>query len=505
MRRLWKMGNDRLRRVLAKNVLQMYFVRHKRLQTESGGGEVINAKPKIEIDPEIWRMYPHAYAERLSKFSDERWIAYDYLKIVSRRISQMVAEGGGKLIVEMPPRHGKSTLISHWTPVWFLDLFPTKKVMLATYQAGFAAKWGRSVRNEIMNNPKVRVEVAHDSKSQSRWDTTKGGGMVTAGIGGSVTGKGGHLIIIDDPVKNWEEASSEVYRQRNIDWMQSTMRTRAEPGAVIVVLQTRWHEADLAGQLQDKDDTYEVISLPALAEEDDPLGREVGEALCPERYNREELLDIKQDIGTKFFNALFQGRPSPEEGDIFKRHWWQFYDELPDGVGNWSQSWDFAFKDKKTSDYVVGGMLCSKDANIYMVDMVRDKLSFTNSVKAIQRLKAKYPQTGAIYVEDKANGSAIIDTLKDKVGGIIPINPMGSKEARAYASQPLVEAGNIWLPRPDKASWVEDFIEECAVFPNGKNDDQVDMLTQAIMKLRKKKNVSVSPVGINSSSDWLGV
>lgn len=452
---------------------------------------------------ELWRAFPHSYAERLSANSSEPWIAYEFLRVVSRKIVEMIANGGGKLIVEMPPRHGKSTLISHWVPVWFLDLFPHKKVMLATYEAGFAAKWGRSVRNEIQNNPGVTVEVAQDSSASNRWDTKDGGGMVTAGIGGPVTGKGGHLIIIDDPVKNWEEAKSPTYQQRNIDWMRSTMRTRAEPGAVIIVLQTRWHELDLAGQLQDGDFGYEVIRFPALAEENDPLGREVGEPLCPERYGREDLLEIKQDIGTKFFLALFQQRPSPEEGEIFKRNWWQFYDELPTDIKTLIQSWDMAFKDKKTSDYVAGIVMAKKNADIYIVDLVRDKLSFSNSLRAVATLKSKWPDTKSIYIEDKANGTAIIDTLKSKIQGIIAVEPMGSKTARAEAISAMVEAGNVWLPRPALASWVEPFIEECAVFPNGANDDQVDALSQGLLKLRDKKvTTNISPMGMFKTSTW---
>lgn len=455
-----------------------------------------------QVTDDLWRMFPHSYAERLSVHSDERWIAYDYLKIVSVRIAEMVAQGGGKLIVEMPPRHGKSTLISKWTPVWFLDLFPHKKVMLATYAAEFSAKWGRTVRNEIQSNPDVSVEIAQDSSAAGRWDTKNGGGMVTAGIGGPVTGKGGHLIIIDDPVKNWEEASSPVYRQRNIDWMKSTMRTRAEPGAVIIILQTRWHEGDLAGKLQAENLGYEVIRFPALAEEDDPLGREVGEALNPDRYPTKDLEEIRHEIGTKFFNALYQQRPSPEEGDIFKRHWWRFYEELPEGTVDWISSWDMTFKDKKTSDYVCGITMCRKQADIFLVDMSHDKMSFTKSIQSVINLRNKWPKTGKVLVEDKANGSAILDTLKSKVPGLVGVEPLGGKEARAYAAQPSVEAGQVWLPNPAKHSWVQPFIEECAMFPNGAHDDRVDTFTQGLIKIRPKKVDSIAPTGLFKTSAW---
>lgn len=438
----------------------------------------------------------------MSKNSAEKWIAYDYLKLVSVKIAQMVASGGGKLIVEMPPRHGKSTLISLWTPSWFLDLMPNKKVILATYSASFSAEWGRKVRNEIQENEEIKVNISKDSSASASWKTTEGGGMSTAGIGGPLTGKGADLLIIDDPVKNWEEAASEIYRKRNIDWMKTTARTRCEPGAVIIVLQTRWHEGDLAGALQSENEDYEVISIPALAESDDILGREIGAALCPQRYDEEALLDIKGEIGSKFFAALFQQRPSPEEGDIFKRQWWQFYDELPEGTTDWINSWDMALKDTKNSDYVVGKAMCRKGSNIYVVDQFRDKINFTKSIRAVVALKNKWPKTSRVLIEDAANGPAIIDTIKEKVQGVIPIKPQGSKEVRAYAAQPLVEAGNVFLPNPEKAPWVLDFIEECTIFPNGKHDDQVDAFTQGVIRLKVKKVDNIAPLAILKSSMW---
>jgi len=462
-----------------------------------------NTIKKVEDYNEVWRAFPHSYAERMSQNSAEKWIAYDYLKLVSVKIAQMVAQGGGKLIVEMPPRHGKSTLISKWVPIWFLDLMPNKRIILATYSASFAAEWGGKAKNEIQNNEEIKINISKDSSASSKWNVAgKTGGMSTAGIGGPLTGKGADLLIIDDPVKNWEEASSETYRKRNKDWMKTTARTRVEPGGVIIVLQTRWHEDDLAGSLQSENKDYEVISISALAEENDILGRKVGAALCPERYTKKDLEDILKEIGSKFFSALYRQRPSPEEGDIFKRSWWQYYDELPEGTTDWINSWDFAFKDTKNSDYVCGFVMCRKGANIYIVDRTKEKLSFSKSVKAVNTMKTKWPKTDRILVEDKANGSAILDTLKEHIQGLIAVEPKGGKEARALAVQPLVEAANVYLPRPEKVFWVGDFIEECSMFPNGKHDDQVDAFSQGAVRLKVKKVDNIAPLAILKSSMW---
>jgi len=457
----------------------------------------------IDLAGDLWRAFPHTYAERCS--IDEPWVPYNYLKRISYEIASMVANGGGKLIVEVPPRHGKSTLISKWVPIWFLDLFPKKKIILATYAAEFSSTWGRQVRNEIQQNSNISVKVASDSSASNRWNTTEGGGMVTAGIGGPVTGKGGHLIIIDDPVKNWDEANSAVYRQRNIDWMKSTMRTRAEPGAVIVVLQTRWHQQDLAGKLQEGDFGYKVLRFPAIAEEDDELGREVGEALCPDRYSVDVLEDIRNDLGEKFFAALFQQRPSPEEGEIFKRLWWRYYDEVPDGLEKMIQSWDPSRKEKKNSAYCVGQVWGKKGANIYLIDQFREKMGYRKSKKAMQTLNEKWPECQEKLVEDAANGTPLIDDLKDEIGGIIAVQPKGSKIARAEAISCFIEAGNVWLPNPKKHKWVEAFIEECCTFPNSDYKDQVDSMTQAISRLRpKKKSKAVAPFSMTKASNWQG-
>jgi predicted phage terminase large subunit-like protein len=456
----------------------------------------------IEYIEELWRLFPHSYAE---KMSHGEWKAYEFLKIISVKIAKAIANGGGKIIVEVPPQFGKSTLISHWTPIWFLDSFENKKVILATYQADFAAKWARGVRNEINQNPDITVKVSDDNSAADSWTTTKGGGMHSAGVGGSATGRGGHLIIIDDPTKNWDEAKSFTYRERTHDWFKTTIFTRGQKDCVFIVLQTRWHEDDLAGRLQ-KEGGWDVIRFPALAEENDILGREVGESLCPDRFDVEKLLEIKQTIGSRFFSALYQQAPTPSEGELFKRDEWDFWDVLPEKFDEIIQSWDMTFKDTKQSDYVVGQVWGRVKANYYLIDQVRDKMSFTKSKAEVVKLTARHPMATVKLIEDKANGTAIIDTLKEDIDGIIAINPTESKYARASSVQPLCEAGNVFLPNKERHPWVNDFIEECTFFPNGKHDDQVDAMSQALTRLKlKNKEISFTLSGMNDlskSSTW---
>lgn len=253
------------------------------------------------------------------------------------------------------------------------------------------------------------------------------------------------------------------------------------------MIMTRWAEDDLAGRLISEADAggeqWVILSLPAIAEENDMLGRSIGEPLWPERFGLDELLMIKAAVGSYVWNALYQQRPSPVEGGMLKRGWWQFYKESPSKFDEIIQSWDMTFKDSAGTDFVVGQVWGRKGADKYLLDQVRDRMDFPATLTAVKSLTAKWPQASAKLVEDKANGPAVIAMLKQKIEGLIPVEPQGSKVARVSAVSPQIEAGNVYLPDPSIAPWVHDFIEECAAFPTGAHDDQVDAMSQALMRL----------------------
>ena len=243
------------------------------------------------------------------------------------------------------PQHGKSELVSHWLPVWFLKKFPWKKVGLASYEMGYASEWGGKAKETIdENGGELGLQLRRDTKAKGRWSLRGyGGGMYVAGIGGPFTGRGFDLIIIDDPIKNDAEALSPVYRKRNWNWYRSVARTRLAPGGSIIVVMTRWHEQDLAGALlgnapEDENeatipeedvqpDAWEVVNLPALAEDSDPLGRKPGEALWPERYDELALKKQRITSGPFWWSAQYRGNPQPEGGGIIKTGWFKSYDE----------------------------------------------------------------------------------------------------------------------------------------------------------------------------------
>ena len=430
--------------------------------------------------------------------SEGRWFPYEHLLFLNRKLVDVAAGRIKRLIVSMPPRHGKSELVSRYFPAWYIGTFPDKRIILVSYEADFAATWGRKARDLLEEHgPSLfGVRVSGKSSAANRWDIEgHEGGMVTAGVNGPITGKGADIGIIDDPVKNDQEALSVTYRERAYEWYKSTFRTRIQRDGAIILIMTRWHENDLAGKLlaaqEEEGEKWEVVSLPALAEDDDPLGREFGQPLCPDLFSKDALESIKKAVGSYWWASLYQQRPSPVEGGIFKRNWWQYYRRMPDKFDEIIQSWDMTFKDTKTADYVVGQVWGRKGADKYLLDQVRDRMDFPATVQAVRNLSAKWPQARAKLIEDKANGPAVIATLKRNISGLIPIEPQGSKESRAWAASPEVEAGNVYLPDPSIAPWVHDFVEECAAFPNGANDDQVDAMTQALMRLNKQPGIQV--------------
>lgn len=438
------------------------------------------------------------------EFVDRTYPRYQWYRhcIVLADALQKVVDGDLKrLMVFMPPRSGKSLLTSKLFPGYCLYRHPDKWAGIASYGAELAYTLSRSCRDVYLL---TGGDCRDDAASVKHWETTKGGGLWAAGVGGAATGKGYYWGLIDDPLKNAEESSSELIRRKHQEWYESVFYTRAEPDAAIVVIQTRWNADDLSGWLLKQEaespEHWHVINFAAIAEENpmifpasctvEPDWRNPGEALCPERFSLERLQKIKSKVGSYFWSSLYQQRPSPEEGGQFKRQWWEFYSQPPAQFDQIIQSWDCAFKETKSSDFVVGQCWGKKGGEFYLLDQVRGRMDINATLTAIRSLSAKYPNSRAKLVEDKANGSAVIDLLKREIPGLIPVEPQGGKVVRAIAVSPYVEAGNVYLPEPSKAWWVHDFIEEFAAFPNGSNDDQVDALSQALIWLDKNKPAS---------------
>ena len=433
-----------------------------------------------------------------------------------------VAEGRcDRLIISMPPQEGKSSRVTTVGALWFLLRKRHWRIAIASYSEGLAVAFGRLIRNYIADHQgrdgtlDLGVRIAADNGAVTDWTLAGNrGGIRSVGIGTGLTGRPVDCLIIDDPIKDREQADSETYRERAKNWWRTVGSTRLAPGAPVILILTRWHHDDLAGYLlgQPDKDRWRVINIPAQAEhrpdagESDILGREPGEYMDSARIDERTGLarssqqweQTKIQVGPETWAALYQGSPTATTGNILPRDKWRQYDTplwIEDADGRrfipglqaedaeMIQSWDFTFKDTAASDYVVGQVWLRRGIDAYLLDQVRARMDFTASCQAMLTLSARWPQAIAKLVEDKANGPAILNALRSQVGGLIPVEPEGSKVARARAISPLQQAGNLWLPSPMLAPWVGDFIEEAAQFPHGKNDDQVDGASQAVHRL----------------------
>jgi predicted phage terminase large subunit-like protein len=430
------------------------------------------------------------------------------LDVIDTALVELADTPDGRLIITLPPQEGKSTRVAGDYPLWWLLRNLDARIVVASYGQALATRNGRAIRRRITEHPDLGLRIADDNGAVHEW-TLAGhdGGVLSVGIGGGLTGRPADLLIIDDPIKDRQEADSAPFRDRVWDWWLEVGSTRLAPGAPVVVILTRWHADDLAGRLlaAEDGDEWRVVNIPAQADHDplkgetDLLDREVGEFLDSARgRTTEQWARIRVRSGSRTWNALYQGRPSPEQGDILHRDWWPRYEtpmwvERPDGSRfvplaeapgcHLIQSWDMTFKDTAGTDFVVGQVWLSDGVNAWLIDQVRDRMSFVQTLRSFVALSARWPQASLKLVEDKANGPAVISSLRRRVGGIVAEEPHGSKTSRVSAVAPFVEAGNVWLPDDLLSPWVTDLVEEAAAFPTGAHDDQVDAASQALTRL----------------------
>lgn len=424
------------------------------------------------------------------------------LRLIDEHLAKVAKGEIERLIISMPPQEGKSERTSRWFPLWMLQRNPNLRIAIVSYGHDIARRWGRKIRDDLRRHPELKLQLSQSSQRQDEFELLGyAGGVVCTGVEGGLTSRAVDVMVIDDPYKDAKAADSKAWKETVTDFWENVALTRLGPGAPVVLIQTRWREDDLAGWLEREGDGWAVLNIPAQADHDpakgetDVLGREPGEFMESARKRTPADWEKKaREVGSRVWSALYQGRPSPAEGTIFKRDHWRTYDqplwlERPDGsrfVTGFDElltSWDLTFKDTDKTDYVVGQVWGRRGVDAYLLDQVRARMDFPETQRQVRALSARWPQAVLKLVEDKANGPAIIASLSGVVPGIVPEEPQGSKEARASAVSPLVEARNVWLPSPEIAPWVSGFIEEAAGFPTAAHDDQVDAMTQALNRL----------------------
>lgn len=411
-----------------------------------------------------------------------------------------------RLIITMPPRHGKSEVSSKKFPAWFLGRNPEKEIIISSYGADLAYDFSRLARETFREwAPDLfGVELAKESGAVGRWGISgHRGGLTAAGVGGPITGRGAHVAIIDDPFKNDEEANSTTYREKVWNWYLSTLRTRLAPNGAIVLIQTRWHEDDLAGRLIKEmgngGEEWEVLNLPALAEENDPLGRTLEEALWPERFDEKALKTIKKALGTYWWSALYQQNPKSLEGKHFKRQYFRYYGfdgeyyvlNLPDGnQKRWHKSQCFCFQTcdpagstKTTADYfVLGTWVVTPHRELLLRDIIRERLEGPDQP---QLFRVGYQRWAPVIqgVEPTNMGLTLFQTLQRMGLPLVELKPDKDKVTRALPMAARYEVGAVY--HLQGAAWLDDFEEELIGFNNAENDDQVDVAAYAAVVLAR--------------------
>lgn len=441
------------------------------------------------------------------------------------------------LLLSIPPRSGKSYTITETLPSWFLGKNPTGNVIICGYEGTFAEGFSRRNRDKFNRYAKdiFRVEENPNIQGVAQWETAAGGRCRAAGLKGGITGFGAELFIIDDPIKNQEMAESETVLAKIHDEMGPSVQSRIHPGGKLIVIQTRWVENDVIGYIQSNwsDYVWADINLPCECEDEatDPLHRQLGDSLMgdhmgdfdlPQRIRNDNIwLRSKKMLvcageGERVWNALYQGHPSAQNGNLFRDNWWKRYCRRIGGetedcsavsaridiadMEYTCLSVDATFKKTETSDRVAITLWGLSQKNAYLYKLINKRMGFTETVERIKRLCGEYPGIDQLIIEDKANGSAIIDTLKytDGIPPIVAVNPLGGKYSRAQAVSPFIAGGSVYIPvdfTESERREIEDdnhietgygrFLYQMSHFPFAKNDDMVDSMSQALSRLIK--------------------
>lgn len=438
--------------------------------------------------------------------SDGRWQPAQHLLYLNKKLIEVAIGKSKRLIVNMPPRHGKSELISKYFPAWYLSLFPENRIILTSYEYSFASSWGRKTRDLIrQNNDISQVEIHPDNSAIDNFSLLNGGGMSCAGAGGPITGKGCDLLIIDDPIKNDAEAQSITYRNKLEEWFYSTAYTRLEPDGSIVLIMTRWHEDDLCGRILEKNtEKWEVIKLPAFSGTNCPLNRKKGEPLWKERFSWQSLNNIKNSIGSYWFSALYQQEPSPSGSGIFNGRYFKYFDEnndffllrnlelksIPKSNCRIYVTVDLAVSISEKSDYTCAAVFAITNENdILLLDIIRKRIEGADHVGFIQLIYEKYRPL-LIGIEAVQYQISLVQTLLNKGLPVKRLRADKDKLSRALPIAAKIEGGKVYFRR--NAYWLNEFEKEILSFPNSQHDDQTDSFSYIVQLI--SDNSSVLPV-----------
>lgn len=437
------------------------------------------------------------------------WRRAPHLDHLCRTLEAVERGEISRLIVTMPPRHGKSEVISKHFPAWVLGKHPDWEIILTSYGADLAQDFSRIAREKLREfGPTLfNVSLAQDSSAVNRWGIAgHRGGLTAVGAGGAITGRGAHVAIIDDPMKGPEEAASATQRRHIIEWYQTVLRTRLAPGGAIILIMTRWHRDDLAGHLiadmAAGGEDWTVLNLPALAGDDDPLGRPPGTPLWPDRFSRPDLDAIRHTLGEYWWQCLYQQSPGDPEGHLFKRSYFRYYSvegqapdiqyvlrDDPDGGDRRYhadnclvfQTCDPATSTRSSADwFVLATWAVTPQGDLLLLDVVRERIEGPDQPDLFTQAYQRWHPV-AQGVESVGLGKTIYQSLVRTGLPVVELVPDRDKLTRAIPMAARYQAGTVY--HPQQAPWLGEWEEELAAFPNGPHDDQVDAASYAYVML----------------------
>ncbi len=462
----------------------------------------MNSYDKIIGELAARELARRSYAEYLPLIHGSMWIRTKMSEFLANELQRFTEEDTGNaydiLIIETPPQHGKSMTVTETFPSWYLGKHPSHRIILGSYNEESAQRFCRRNREKIKRYGKQLFGIELGSVNRmTEFELSNGiGRLISRGIMGGVTGNPANLILLDDPIKNRREADSEIVRDAIWEEWLSSFKSRLAAGGKVILIMTPWHEDDLRARLIKTEQNVRRIRLLVEAEENDPLGRKPGDALCPELGKGAKWL---QQFKTAYLNdpvggarawaALYQCSPRIEGGNIVLRNWWKYYD--PKNISDFAVeviSVDAAFKGGEKNDFVAITVWGKKDNSYYLRYCMNRHLDFPGTCAAVRTVRSLYPEARAVLIEDKANGPAIIQTLQAEMF-CIPVDPMGGKIARVNAVSPAIESGHVFLPANE--SWISDYVNQWTAFPHGAHDDMVDSSTQALSYLFRLSGESV--------------
>jgi predicted phage terminase large subunit-like protein len=481
------------------------------------------------------------------------WFHQRLAKAIDRFVEDVIARRSPRLIIEAPPRHGKSTQASRLLPAYLLGRNPDLEVLGTSYGDTLAYEFCADVQKIIDSEkyhelfPDTRIPGMFGKRNAAKraadhFEIIRHKGHYrAAGLYSALTGRGADVLIIDDPVKGLEDSLSAAQRAKAYATFASVAMTRVHKGGGIIIIATRWHEDDIVGRILADEQwsaNWHHLSFPAIADEDEydeqgRLLRQRGAPLCPELKSEPELLELKARLSASMWSSIYQQRPAPETGSLLKRYHWRYWQpvgaNLPpvvvmDDEGNVREihaetlplrfdrgcmSWDLNFGDARTQDpdYVVGLVIRTQGAKRFIVDRYKKQADFTETVQAMRDMISRYPDCSARYVEKAANGAASMNLLENSYGitGLIPVVKDRNKILYADAANDQLRAGNWYLPHPAIASWTDDFLYTMQMFPNGKHDDDVDAWSQAAIRLQAgaRLDIFLNEIEVEVDSNYM--